>query len=166
MDHAPSSLQPESLHLYWNKHLKVFMCISLYVSASQWFSINFVFFGPHFMFNLSFELFFQTLPLCYLKKLFCVGVQDVSGYHEPTNWFLGASLQPQAHLLFSLLREEKQVMSRTTFFFSVITHIVQLYCSVVMIISSSLKGTCYHVILFHLAMQRAAESRKCFFSLT
>lgn len=61
-------------------------------------------------------------------------------------------------LLFSLFREEQQIISRkhTQFCFFVIAHNTLL----AMEISGSLQGPGYQVLLFHLLMQTAAEQKR------
>ena len=72
----------------------------------------------NFLFAAEKKSFFSLIPcLCITwRKLFCIGVQYVSGYHQPANWFLRVGFCSLEHVsfflsfffLFFLLWEEKQ----------------------------------------------------------
>lgn len=117
-------------HRFWKRRINFFfwlylnkfiICINnLFIIINKF---TYIF---HSRFKILACIFFETLPLYYLKKLFCIGVQYVWGYHEPANWFLWVDLQPGAHFILFALRG-KQIMSRAAFYFFVITWNVLFY---------------------------------------
>lgn len=65
-----------------------------FVAEYGWFwrnRINVVFFFWGVV-SIQFNISFETLPLNYQKKLFCIEVQYDSGYLKPANWFLWVAL--------------------------------------------------------------------------